>query len=72
MEHELYEVHSSLQQTIERLQEQERQAEARIAELEDQLGKQVTEIQLIQLLYYSCLMLFGAYSAFVHSFRGNS
>jgi chaperonin cofactor prefoldin len=42
MEHELYEVHSSLQLTIERLQEQERQAEARIAELEDQLSKQAT------------------------------
>lgn len=44
MEHELYEVHSSLQQTIEKLYAQERESEARIAELEGQLSKQVRMI----------------------------
>jgi cytochrome c-type biogenesis protein CcmH/NrfG len=43
MEHELYDVHASLQTMVEELQQQEKESEERILELEEQLSKQVLD-----------------------------
>jgi len=43
MEHELYEVHSQLQKTLNKLFSQEQESEHRIASLESKLGRQVVD-----------------------------
>lgn len=42
MEHELYDVHSALQKTLDQLFQQEQESEQRIGQLEMQLSKQVS------------------------------